>query len=70
MWKKVSCKTEIDYFTSNGRSAILYRTGVWFMRGKTIGILNPETSMVIAVCEVLLKDRKTTNDLMQVFGLN
>ena len=53
------------------RPAILYGSEAWCLKQSEMGILRrTERSMVRAMCEVQLKDRKRSTDLMLMIGLN
>ena len=52
------------------RPARLYVSEAWCLKESEMGILQrPERSMVRAICEVQLKDRKISKDLMFMQGL-
>ena len=51
--------------------AVLYGSEAWCLKESEMGILRRmKRSMVREMCGVHLKDRKTSSDLMLMFGLN
>ena len=53
------------------RPAILYGSEAWCLKESEMGILrNRERSTVRAMCEIQVKDRKTSMDLMYMLGMN
>ena len=53
------------------RPAILYGSEAWCLKESEMGILRrTERSMVTAICEVQLKDKKRFTDLMLILGYN
>ena len=58
-------------YKSYARSAILYRSETWCLNESEIGILGRTgRSMMRAMCEWHLKDRKGNKHLMLILGLN
>ena len=57
-------------YESSIRPAILYESEAWCLKESGMGILQrTERSSVRAMCEVQLKDRKRSTDLMFLLGL-
>ncbi len=68
--KRFSLKTKGRVYRSCVRSAMLYGSETWCLRGSEMSILRrTERAMVRAMCGVKLTDRKKTEDLMEMLGL-
>ena len=68
--KRFSLKMKGMVYRSCVRSAMLYGSEVWCLKENEMGILRrTERAMVRAMCGVKLMDRKKTEDLMQMLGL-
>ena len=57
-------------YKSYVRPAILYGSEGWCLKESEIGIYNDQRSIVKAMCEVQLKDRKMSKDLTLMLGMN
>jgi len=68
--KRFSLKVKGLVYKSCVRSVMLYGSEIWCLNENEMGILRrTERAMVRAMCGVKLMDRKKTEDLMQMLGL-
>ena len=68
--KKVSLKLKGMVYRSCVRSAMLYGSETWYLRENEKAILRrPETAKVRAMCGAKLREKKGTEDLMEMLGL-
>ena len=64
-------KIKATVFQSCVRCAMLYGSKTWCLREKEMGILRrTERAMVRAMCGAKLADRKNTEDMIDMLGLN
>ena len=69
--RRFPLKLKAAVYKSYVRSVILYGSEAWCLKESVMGTLQrTERSMVRAMCEVQLKDRKGSTDLIFMLGLN
>ena len=69
-WKETYSKDERSVYKSGARPTILHGSEACYPRKSKMEILQKERSMVTVLCAVKFKDRKRTEDLVLMLGLN